>query len=160
MDEGEEVDGSPVIAGGEASEVLEFVEAAFDAISILVGDLVVRPLERSAARARALVHDPSPIFIVFSLTIPFAAFAVDAVLRAYAQTRFLLVMNIVRFAVVVLLIVPLLWGFGLIGAVLVTLLLLVTFDLDRPTRGLITVPDASLAQVRASMVLPPAAKGP
>jgi len=48
----------------------------------------------------------------------------------------------------------------LAAAGLVTLLLLVTFDLDRPTRGLITVPDAPLAQVRASMVLPPAAKGP
>ncbi len=43
---------------------------------------------------------------------------------------------------------------------LVTLLLLVTFDLDRPTRGLIDVPSAPLAAVRASMVLPPAASGP
>jgi O-antigen/teichoic acid export membrane protein len=68
-----------------------------------------------------------PIFAVFSLMIPFAAFAVDAVLRAYAQTRYLLVMNIVRFAVVVLLIVPLLWGFQLIGAVLVTLLAMAVF---------------------------------
>jgi hypothetical protein len=48
----------------------------------------------------------------------------------------------------------------LAAAALVTLLLLVTFDLDRPTRGLITVPDAPLAQLRASMILPPAAKGP
>jgi hypothetical protein len=48
----------------------------------------------------------------------------------------------------------------LAAAVLITLLLLVTFDLDRPTRGLITVPDAPLAQVRASMILPPAANGP
>jgi hypothetical protein len=52
-------------------------------------------------------------------------------------------------------------GRGLIAmlsaAALVTLLLLVTFDLDRPTRGLIKVPDASLVAVRASMVLPPAA---
>jgi hypothetical protein len=48
----------------------------------------------------------------------------------------------------------------LAAAALVTLLLLVTFDLDRPTRGLITVPDTPLAQLRASMTLPPAAKGP
>jgi hypothetical protein len=46
------------------------------------------------------------------------------------------------------------------AAALVTLLLLVTFDLDRPTRGLITVPAAPLQAVRASMVLPPAAHGP
>lgn len=41
---------------------------------------------------------------------------------------------------------------------LMTLLLLVTFDLDRPTRGLITVPDTPLVSVRASMTLPPAAE--
>jgi hypothetical protein len=40
------------------------------------------------------------------------------------------------------------------------MLLLVTFDLDRPTRGLIKVPATPLQSVRASMVLPPAAKGP
>jgi len=45
----------------------------------------------------------------------------------------------------------------LAAAGLVTLLLLVTFDLDRPTRGLIKVPDTPLVAVRASMVLPPAA---
>jgi hypothetical protein len=45
----------------------------------------------------------------------------------------------------------------LAAAVLVTLLLLVTFDLDRPTRGLIKVPATPLENVRASMALPPAA---
>jgi hypothetical protein len=48
----------------------------------------------------------------------------------------------------------------LAAAVLVTLLLLVTFDLDRPTRGLIKVPATPLLTLRASMALPPAAKGP
>jgi hypothetical protein len=47
-----------------------------------------------------------------------------------------------------------------LGAILVSMLLLVTFDLDRPTRGLIRVPDASLISLRASMELPPAATGP
>ena len=47
-----------------------------------------------------------------------------------------------------------------LAAALVTLLLLVTFDLDRPTRGLIRVPDAPLVNLRASMELPPAAEGP
>jgi hypothetical protein len=41
-----------------------------------------------------------------------------------------------------------------------TLLLLITFDLDRPTRGLIKVPSTPLVDVRASMALPPAANGP
>ena len=43
------------------------------------------------------------------------------------------------------------------AAVAVSLLVLVTFDLDRPTRGLITVPDAPLVAQRAEMQLPPAA---
>jgi hypothetical protein len=47
----------------------------------------------------------------------------------------------------------------LVAAALVTLLLLVTFDLDRPTRGLIRVPSTPLTAVRASMLLPPAASG-
>ena len=46
----------------------------------------------------------------------------------------------------------------LVAAVLVTMLLFVTFDLDRPTRGLITVPDTPLVSLRASMALPPAAE--
>jgi hypothetical protein len=55
-------------------------------------------------------------------------------------------------------------GRGLVAmvtaAALISLLLLVTFDLDRPTRGLITVPSTPLVAERASMVLPPAAHGP
>jgi hypothetical protein len=48
----------------------------------------------------------------------------------------------------------------LLAAGLVTLLLLVTFDLDRPTRGMIRVPATALTDLRASMDLPPAATGP
>jgi hypothetical protein len=48
----------------------------------------------------------------------------------------------------------------LAASMLVTLLLLVTFDLDRPTRGVITVPSTPLVSVRASMALPPAARAP
>jgi hypothetical protein len=48
----------------------------------------------------------------------------------------------------------------LLAAGLVTLLLLVTFDLDRPTRGMIRIPATALTDLRASMDLPPAATGP
>jgi hypothetical protein len=44
----------------------------------------------------------------------------------------------------------------LVAATTVALLLYVTFDLDRPTRGLIQVPDAPIAQLRDSMNQPPA----
>jgi hypothetical protein len=47
-----------------------------------------------------------------------------------------------------------------LGALLVSLTLLVTFDLDRPTRGLIRIPSAPLVHVRATMVPPPAASAP
>jgi O-antigen/teichoic acid export membrane protein len=62
-----------------------------------------------------------PVFMVWCLMILPSAFAVDAVLRAYAQTRFLLVMNVVRLAVIAVLIGWFLGHLGLIGAVLVTL---------------------------------------
>jgi hypothetical protein len=47
-----------------------------------------------------------------------------------------------------------------LAGALVTVLLLVIFDLDRPTRGVIRVPDAPLVSLRAQMALPPAASGP
>jgi hypothetical protein len=46
------------------------------------------------------------------------------------------------------------------AAVVVSLLILVTFDLDRPTRGLIKVPATALVNVKAMMSLPPAAPPP
>jgi hypothetical protein len=48
----------------------------------------------------------------------------------------------------------------LLAAALICGLLLVTFDLDRPTRGLIRVPATPLTSLRASMELPPAADAP
>jgi hypothetical protein len=48
----------------------------------------------------------------------------------------------------------------LLAAGLITSLLLVTFDLDRPTRGLIRVPSTPLTDLRASMELPPSAAAP
>ena len=47
-----------------------------------------------------------------------------------------------------------------LAAVFVGVVLFVTFDLDRPTRGLIRVPDDPLVRLRASMELPPAGRGP
>jgi hypothetical protein len=49
---------------------------------------------------------------------------------------------------------------AVLAAVFVAVVLLVTFDLDRPTRGLIEVPDTPLVALRASMELPPAATAP
>ena len=48
----------------------------------------------------------------------------------------------------------------ILAAAFVSLLLFMTFDLDRPVRGFVHVPDAPLVNLRASMDLPPAADGP
>ena len=48
---------------------------------------------------------------------------------------------------------------ALLAAGLVAVMLLVIFDLDRPYRGLITVPDGPIVAVRQSMDAPPAAVG-
>jgi len=47
-----------------------------------------------------------------------------------------------------------------LAAVVVSFLVLVTFDLDRPTRGLITIPATPLIAEQATMSLPPAAPPP
>jgi len=47
-----------------------------------------------------------------------------------------------------------------LAAAFVSVLLLITFDLDRPVRGFVRVPDTPLVALRASMELPPAARGP
>jgi hypothetical protein len=47
-----------------------------------------------------------------------------------------------------------------LAAAFVSVLLLITFDLDRPVRGFVRVPDKPLVDVRASMELPPAARAP
>jgi hypothetical protein len=46
------------------------------------------------------------------------------------------------------------------ATVVVAFLVLVTFDLDRPTRGLITIPATPLLAEKATMSLPPAAPAP
>lgn len=45
-----------------------------------------------------------------------------------------------------------------LAAAFVSMLLLITFDLDRPVRGLVRVPNTPLVALRASMELPPAAE--
>jgi hypothetical protein len=49
---------------------------------------------------------------------------------------------------------------SLLAAVVIVVILFVSIDLDRPHRGLITVPDRPLVAARAAMDEPPAASGP
>ncbi len=89
-----------------------------------------------------------PIFAVWALTVIPAAIAVDAMLRVYAQTRFLLVMNLFRLGMVAALIGWFLGAFGLVGAVLITLLSTIA------AKGLALRRIASLLHVGLGDVLP------
>ena len=94
-----------------------------------------------------------PIFAVWALTVLPAIIAVDAVLRAFAQTRWLLAMNLLRLGFVAMLIGWFMGAFGLVGAVLVTLIATIV------AKGLAVVRIASLMHVPVTQVLPWAALG-
>jgi hypothetical protein len=82
--------------------------------------------------------------------VPSAVLAIEIVGAAVALGLLALYLTILaRGAVTVIL-----------AAIFVSVLLLITFDLDRPVRGLVHVPDTPLTDLRASMELPPAAPPP
>jgi len=64
----------------------------------------------------------APLFMVWTTSMLFAAIMTDSVLRVHADTRFLVVLNLLRLLVVASAILPFLTRFGLMGAVLATLL--------------------------------------
>jgi O-antigen/teichoic acid export membrane protein len=64
----------------------------------------------------------APLFSVWTVSMLFAAIMTDSVLRVHADTRFLIFINIIRLTVVAVAIGLFLRYFGLMGAVLVTLL--------------------------------------
>jgi len=82
--------------------------------------------------------------------VPGAVLAVEVIFAAVALGLLAFYLAILGRGVV-----PVLLAAALIGS-----LLLVTFDLDRPTRGLIRVPATPLTSLRASMNLPAAAAAP
>jgi O-antigen/teichoic acid export membrane protein len=69
----------------------------------------------------------APIFVVWSAMILLASLQVDGVMRVFAQTRFLLVLNLMRLAIIAGLIHWSLGEFHLLGAALVTVLATLLF---------------------------------
>lgn len=63
-----------------------------------------------------------PVFIVWTASTVLTCLLTDSVLRVFAQNRYLIIQNVIRLAIVVLLIQFFLDRLGLIGAVLVTTL--------------------------------------
>lgn len=70
-----------------------------------------------------------PIFMAWTLTIPLVVLQVDGVMRVFAQTRFLLLLNLMRLAVLAALIRASLLTFQLLGPVLVMLLAILLFKI-------------------------------
>lgn len=64
----------------------------------------------------------APIFSLWVVTIALSILQTDGVMRVQAQLRYLFLVNLVRLALIVVLIQPLMAAFGLLGPVLVTLL--------------------------------------
>jgi len=64
----------------------------------------------------------APIFALWVTGIALSVLQTDGVMRVHAQIRFLFLVNLVRLALIVALIQPLMAAFGLLGPVLVTLL--------------------------------------
>lgn len=68
-----------------------------------------------------------PVFMVGVSTILMAAIMTDSVLRVYAQTRYLIALNLVRLGVVGGAIIPLMAWLGIVGAVTATVLATLAF---------------------------------
>lgn len=87
-----------------------------------------------------------PVFMVGTLMILLTAFMTDSVLRVYAQTRYLVVLNLVRLGVVAGTIMTFMVLMGIIGAVVATVLATAVFKL----LGLIRIRrllDSSFSQI-------------
>ena len=89
-----------------------------------------------------------PIFMLWAAVVLLAVFPTDGVLRVYAQTRFILFLNIVRLGVIAGMIGWFLSAFGIKGAVLITLLATVV------SKSLAMVRATSLMKVSAARILP------
>jgi O-antigen/teichoic acid export membrane protein len=88
----------------------------------LVGGLIVTAHQLIVLLFTSNYAASAPLFSVWTLSMLFAAIMTDSVLRVHADTRFLILLNIIRLAVVAVAIGLFLKWFGLMGAVLVTLL--------------------------------------
>lgn len=88
----------------------------------LVGGLMVTSHQLIVLLFTRAYAASAPLFAVWTISMLFAAIMTDSILRVHADTRFLIFINVVRLSVVAAAIGLFLHAFGLMGAVLVTLL--------------------------------------
>jgi hypothetical protein len=147
---------SDVVPGSGAADA---AEASEQQIERRLWRLAARPLEAMPAAS-------APRLYIESLNDMFDAETARVAALSNRVPTALLILEIIGSAVALGLLAAYLVLLGrgriavVLASVLVALLLLVTTDLDRPTRGLIRVPDKVLKDQLASMLLPPAAPAP
>ena len=147
---------SDVVPGSDAADA---AEASEQQIERRLWRLAAQPLDAmpAASAPRLYVESLNDMFdaetarvAALSNRVPTAVLILEVIGSAVALgllAAYLVLLGRGRIAVV-------------LASVLVALLLLVTTDLDRPTRGLIRVPDKVLKDQLESMLLPPAAPAP
>lgn len=86
----------------------------------LVGLLVLLAHELIVLLFTSSYERSVPVFMVYSMTTLMTVLLTDGVLRVFAETRFLILQNLLRLAIIAALIQWFMQGFGLIGAILVT----------------------------------------
>ncbi|MDY6983099.1 MAG: oligosaccharide flippase family protein [Pseudomonadota bacterium] len=112
----------------------------------IVGVLVVLAHELIVVMFTEAYAASVPVFVVFTLGMSLIVLLSDSVLRVYAQNRYLIVQNLLRLLLIAALISPCLDNFGLVGAVLVTLLANASAKVFALAR-VKTLLDVSLAQL-------------
>ncbi len=140
------------LSAGRAKEVLETWHETTRKLALLFFPLaalvVIAAREIIVLLYTAKYSAAVPIFMVWSMMIPLATLQVDGVLRVFARTRRLLILNLMRLAIIAGLIQWSVAAFSMTGPVLVILLATLAFK----TVALLSMRD--LLQVRAHGLLP------
>jgi O-antigen/teichoic acid export membrane protein len=126
------------LAAGHLATVLDIWHDTFWKLALLffplVALVIVEGRDIILALFTAKYAASIPLFRIWSLLILMATLQLDGVLRVYAETRFILVLNIVRLVIVGALIAPSMKYFGLLGPVGVIVLATVVFKVGALVR--------------------------
>jgi len=108
----------------EGASVLPLWHAAVERLALVLIPFAVALMitaRELIATLYTVAYLPSvPVFVISTVLIALSAFPVDGVLRVYAETKFLILMNVIRLAITVAVIGWAFLQFGLEGAIATT----------------------------------------